>query len=73
MSTSFIYFFCVILDNYILFILILQDNFLIVLSTCKRLDVQSKAAFELVVNGFRKSFSVKPVCLAATKNRISGK
>ena len=30
-----------------------------------------KAAFELAVNHFRKSFSVKPVCLAATKNRIS--
>ena len=33
----------------------------------------SKAAFELAVNGFRKSFSVKPVCLAVTENRISGK
>ena len=31
-----------------------------------------KAAFELAVNHFWKSFSVKPVCLAATKNRISG-
>ena len=32
-----------------------------------------KAAFELAVNGFRKSFSVKPACLAATENRIFGK
>ena len=32
-----------------------------------------KAAFELAVNGFRKSFSVKRACLAATENRISGK
>ena len=32
-----------------------------------------KATFELVVNGFRKSFSVKPAYLAATENRISGK
>ena len=32
-----------------------------------------KATFELAVNGFRKLFSVKPVCLAATENRISGK
>ena len=31
----------------------------------------SKAAFELAVNHFRKSFSVKPACLAATENRIS--
>ena len=33
----------------------------------------SKTVFELAVNGFRKSFSVKPVCLAVTENRISGK
>ena len=33
----------------------------------------TKAAFELAVNGFRKSFSVKHTCLVATKNRISGK
>ena len=33
----------------------------------------SKAAFELAVNGFRKSFSVKRACLAAAENRISGK
>ena len=32
-----------------------------------------KAAFELAVNDFRKSFSVKLACLAATENRISGK
>ena len=31
-----------------------------------------KVAFELAVNHFRKSFSVKPACLAATENRISG-
>ena len=27
----------------------------------------------MVVNRFRKSFSIKPACLAATENRISGK
>ena len=31
-----------------------------------------KAAFELAVNHFWKSFSVKPTCLAATENKISG-
>ena len=33
---------------------------------------KTKATFELTVNHFRKSFSVKPTCLAATENKISG-
>ena len=33
----------------------------------------TKAAFELAVNAFWKSFSTWPACLAATENRIFGK
>ena len=35
--------------------------------------IVSKAVFELAENHFRKSFSVKPMRLAATKNRFFGK
>ena len=33
----------------------------------------TKAVFESAENRFKKSFSVKPTCLATTENRISGK
>ena len=46
---------------------------LLVRKICHYFMKLAKAAFELAVNRFRKSFSVKPACLAATENRIFGK
>ena len=46
---------------------------LLVRKICHYFMKLAKAAFELAVNRFRKSFSVKPACLAATENRISRK